>query len=91
MLITFMLSSQYGNRTRVSAVRGRRLDPLTNWPCHSTCSVYIIFFKNASVFLNFFNFFKNSCKSGKIRGFTGIFLSYYVKSTRFFIPQALPV
>ena len=24
--------SQYGNRTRVSAVRGRRLSPLTNWP-----------------------------------------------------------
>ena len=26
-------SSQYGNRTRVFAVRGRRLNPLTNWPC----------------------------------------------------------
>ena len=25
-------SSQYGNRTRVFAVRGRRLNPLTNWP-----------------------------------------------------------
>ena len=26
-------SSQYENRTRVFAVRGRRLNPLTNWPC----------------------------------------------------------
>ena len=28
----FFISSSYGNRTRVSAVRGRRLDPLTNEP-----------------------------------------------------------
>ena len=37
VLITFhsfslFNSSQYGNRTRVFAVRGRRLNPLTNWP-----------------------------------------------------------
>lgn len=30
--LTASSDSQYGNRTRVSAVRGRRLSPLTNWP-----------------------------------------------------------
>ncbi len=28
----YLVSSPYGNRTRVSAVRGRRLDRLTNGP-----------------------------------------------------------
>ena len=47
-------SSQYENRTRVFAVRGRRLNPLTNWPCQPTRLVYLTLQKNASTFFIFF-------------------------------------
>ena len=47
-------SSQYENRTRVFAVRGRRLNPLTNWPCQPTRLVYLTLQENASTFFIFF-------------------------------------
>ena len=69
-------SSQYGNRTRVFAVRGRRLNPLTNWPflfvnllfpvdsfnIHHLFLKCKYFFKKISIFLFFSNFsFKKPC------------------------------
>ena len=71
----YFVSSQYGNRTRVFAVRGRRLNPLTNWPfvCRLLFAVDSFnihhlflkckyFFKKISIFLFFSNFsFKKPC------------------------------
>ena len=51
-------SSQYGNRTRVFAVRGRRLDPLTNWPCLNRLVQYTPVLRNMqALFFLYQNFF----------------------------------
>ncbi len=47
--VSNLLCTTYGNRTRDSSVKGRRLNPLTNAACHfriANVGSYLIFPKN---------------------------------------------
>ena len=55
------LSDSYGNRTRVTAVKGRCLDRLTTGPYHAFSSVTVVY--NITPFINLQPFFTFSAKS----------------------------
>ena len=84
--IEAVIGDPYGNRTHIFAVRGRRLNRLTNGPCLTLHIIaHSFFFCNPffSFFIKFFQFEqKTNTKRPRLGKYTHNFRHFYVFSSR---------